>query len=73
MDRLKLESLKRDWEEGQRETARIRAELSYETKERAKEALQQLTDRQTGVRSALLMQRKHCKRKRKTFPDKREC
>lgn len=44
VDRLKLESLKRDWEEGQRETARIRAELSYETKERAKEALQQLTD-----------------------------
>lgn len=45
MDRLKLESLKRDWEEGQRETARIRAELSYETKERAEEALQQLTDK----------------------------
>lgn len=44
MDRLKLESLKRDWEEDQRETARIRAELSYETKERAEEALQQLTD-----------------------------
>lgn len=44
VDRLKLEALKRDWEEGQRETARIRAELSYETKERAEEALQQLTD-----------------------------
>ena len=44
VDRLKLESLKRDWEEGQRETARIRAELSFETKERAEEALQQLTD-----------------------------
>lgn len=73
MDRLKLESLKRDWEEDQRETARIRAELSFETKERAEEALQQRRMRQTGVRSALLMQRKHCKRKRKTFPDKREC
>lgn len=45
MDRLKLEALKRDWEEGQRETARIRAELSYETKERAEQALQQLTDK----------------------------
>ena len=44
VDRLKLESLKRDWEEDQRETARIRAELSFETKERAEEALQQLTD-----------------------------
>lgn len=73
MDRLKLEALKRDWEEGQRETARIRAELSFETKERAEEALQQLTDEADRRTQRLADAEETLQKKRKTFPDKREC